>query len=432
MYSASEVIEKLLVDDNWLVHQDGLEAIVDSLSLDAEIPALNVDINLRHRELYSLSSRLLDRVRALFPLSDLALYHSALSAAGERRFDQVIDFARRAVALAPWRFEYRSCLIRACAVDGRFSEARNVIRTTSAHTISEMRHLTELVQFVDFCSEYTLPETKAALARLQQEGGYCEPQGVANLILSAVRDKRPFSMVRLGDGEGAWVRQDAYDEGRFSALYRANRVAFLNDWFGSDHLLDDMEFREFAYQLQVTFQAHDLIGLPPLERLHQEEGFMSIRGIPSAINAFRILGLLKGPACNTLLCSNSINLSLAFHTNFYRSLFQSVQKISVITSQRGLASQFTSAGLEVVNNYIVPGDSRNFHRTDEGVPQCQYPDYVARVDSELAASSLQGMVFLVAAGFVGKRYLHTIRSRGGIAIDLGALADHWVKHGVPH
>ena len=38
----------------------------------------------------------------------------------------------------------------------------------------------------------------------------------------------------------------------------------------------------------------------------------------------------------------------------------------------------------------------------------------------------RGAVFLVAGGLLGKIYCHRIRELGGIALDIGALADAWV------
>ena len=40
----------------------------------------------------------------------------------------------------------------------------------------------------------------------------------------------------------------------------------------------------------------------------------------------------------------------------------------------------------------------------------------------------RGAVFLVAGGLLGKIYCDRIRELGGIALDIGALADAWMGH----
>lgn len=431
MSTASEILQLLSNDNGWLVRQVEAENIIRDMTLDGEIYALNIDINLRQHEAYALSLRLLERVRAVYPKANLPVYHTALSAAGLRDHEQAIEMAREAVAREPLNIELRSLLVRACAAADRHGEARDALKATLPTSTQEAGYLTELSQFVDFCEAYPLHKAKAALVRLRESGSYCGPDGAREIILSAIRDARPFSMVRLGDGEGAWLSFDAYDEGRFNALYRANRTSFTEDWFGSRRLVDDYAFRMFSRRLQDEFKTHDLIGIPPLERLEQEEGFLSTRGIPSSVNAFRMLGLFDQVPGPLRFCSNSINLALAAHTDFYQEVFSAVKRIGIITSQHELAPKLAAAGMDIVSNHVVPGDSRNFHRDADGHPACQYPGHVERISSELAASDFKGVVYLVAAGFVGKRYLKIIRERGGIALDLGSLADHWIRHGLP-
>lgn len=429
--TASAIADIMSSDPDWLSQQFEPERIIDTLEIDNEIQALNISIYLRQTQAYTLADRLLARVREHCANSDLTFYNSAVVAAALRDHERTIAYARRTVSLSPAGRDYRSLLARACAVSGKIEASQNVLKGFRPATVEQQQEAQVLAQFIDYCDLYPLRKAKTALAKLQEAGAYMEAHGVAATILKAVQEGHPFSMVRLGDGEGAWLVMDAYDEGRFGALYRANRESFLEDWFGSRELIQDNSFLRFSLDLQRTFLAHDIIGVPPMERLNMEEGFLSTRGLPSAINVFRYLGLIDGVFSGFRLCSNSINLTLASETSFYQSLFRSLSHVGLITSQRELASIFVQRGITVVKSYIVPGDSRNFHRRPDGIPECQFPEYVSRIDSELASMDLRGIVFLVAAGFVGKRYLRTIRDRGGIAIDIGSIADHWVRRGLP-
>jgi hypothetical protein len=80
---------------------------------------------------------------------------------------------------------------------------------------------------------------------------------------------------------------------------------------------------------------------------------------------------------------------------------------------------------------FVPGDSRNVWVGDDGLPVVQFPNAFKIVHTELEGRDLSGIVFLVAAGFVGKQYLHLIKQQGGIALDIGAIANRWAANASP-
>jgi hypothetical protein len=66
----------------------------------------------------------------------------------------------------------------------------------------------------------------------------------------------------------------------------------------------------------------------------------------------------------------------------------------------------------------------------EEMPPCQEGHFRGRfkeVCEELTVN-YRGELFLVAAGFLGKFYCDLIKSRGGIAIDVGSIVDYWLGH----
>lgn len=427
---ASDVAGIMATDPGWLTRETEPESVINTLEIDREFAGIDISIYLMRERHYGLADKILSRLRGQYPNGGLTYYNSAIACAGIHETQQAIAFARRAVALSPPSLPTRSLLARLYAISGQIDNARNTLKGAKPYSISEQRQFAYLAQFIDLCEAHPFEETKKALERLQEAGGYLEPAGCAEMILSAVRERRPFSMVRLGDGEAAWLNFDAYDEGKFSEVHRQNRTEFLSDWFGSEKLIDDDSFWSFSQRLQSTFAGHDLIGIPPRSRIDLEAEHLSIRGISTIINSFRFLDLFDGANRGILTCSNSINLSLLFETRFYQQLFKHNVRFGIITSQSLLADKMREHGIDVAYSYVVPGDSRNFHRASDGTPECQYPDHVRHIDADLARHDLSGIVFIVAAGYVGKKYLPTIRDRGGIAIDAGSAADHWMKYGL--
>ncbi|WP_238191855.1 tetratricopeptide repeat protein [Methylobacterium frigidaeris] len=401
-----------------------------AVEIDGEIPALDISIYLRNEGRHREALTILERVRAKNPLNDIAYYQAALNSAMMGNLTSAVQFGRRALQIQPSNVEYRSLLARALSIAGQTDAARRLM-LTSHETNPDHRNLFERIgQFIDYCEAHPLQGARDTLDRFIEDGLYLEADAVRRHVLEAVAQGRPFSFARLGDGEGAWLSFNDYDEGRYAALYRGHRIEFLRDWFGTDRLIHAEDFFRFSIDLQTGFAGHDLIGIPPKARLDQEQGFLSTRGITSSVNVFRFLEKMSGPA-STRFTSNSMNLTLN-DTPFYRDLISAGRPFGIITSQSGLADLLRGRGVTVDHAYVVPGDSRNFSRGEgSNEPVCQYPHFLEQVDAHLGAESQAGRIWLVAAGYVGKRYIQTVRNRGGVAIDLGSLADHWARNGLP-
>ena len=60
-----------------------------------------------------------------------------------------------------------------------------------------------------------------------------------------------------------------------------------------------------------------------------------------------------------------------------------------------------------------------------GVAGPHFPDRFTAIMADIAASPQQRRVWLVAAGILGKLYCDAVRRSGGVAIDIGSIADGW-------
>lgn len=63
---------------------------------------------------------------------------------------------------------------------------------------------------------------------------------------------------------------------------------------------------------------------------------------------------------------------------------------------------------------------------EEATAGRHFPDVYEGVIARLSRPHA-GRVFLVAGGILGKFYAHVIRRHGGIAVDVGSVADAWVR-----
>lgn len=396
---------------------------------DDELRAIDVAIILRDQGMPHKAIEVLSIIDSVFPRSFLVQHQSAVCAARVLDFSKAEQFAFRALEYGGNSADILVTAACSAAMNRNFEDARRIIGAAGRLNYAEKSYINDTVQFIEYCANWDYRDVINTIIKLQEDEKFIDVNSVKNNILVAVSEKKPFSFVRLGDGEGSWLTINSRDEGLFSSVYRSNRRSFLFDWFGSDRLIDDDAFNAFARGLAETFASHDIIGIPPVARIEQEASFMSVRGLTSSINIFRFLETAIPDFLNVnKVCSSSVNLDL-----MYSGLFKELNKVSdeicLITSQTSLPPIFTRAGLAIRDLFYVPGDSRNFmHLPGHQGPVCQYPDYVEQINGLLASADQTGKVYLVGAGFVGKKYIETIKLRGGIALDIGSVADHIVKN----
>jgi hypothetical protein len=120
------------------------------------------------------------------------------------------------------------------------------------------------------------------------------------------------------------------------------------------------------------------------------------------------------------------NILLHQHTPFYAELLSGIDFLGCIGPHPDLAARLARRhGIPTHREYLVPGEARLPSAARVGSSEPHFPDRFRTVMSELTVPR-PGAVFLVAAGLLGKIYCHRIRHLGGIAIDIGSIADAWM------
>lgn len=217
----------------------------------------------------------------------------------------------------------------------------------------------------------------------------------------AVFLRKPFSLIRLGDGEGALMGYPHVTDRE--AIDRSFKV-----WFGHTSI-SDAEAMGIASGIRDAVRNSDLVGLPRKKQLERHPYYQSVY---SAIEHYKLNE-------KQMYTDSAIHRYLQFCLLF-RKLLKGQEYLGVITP-RAISQELRRAfGVEKVERFAIQGEAR--FSGDENTPH--YPDAYNTIIQTITPP-YKGAIFLVGAGGLGKIYCDIIKQRGGIAIDIGALFDAW-------
>jgi hypothetical protein len=258
---------------------------------------------------------------------------------------------------------------------------------------------------------------------------------VAAAIDGAIAARRPFSYLRLGDGEGAllgFARDATAEDLRYFLAHFDRPRPPVAIWRLRAKLLEAIAAADLVGIRDDVWNAEGADGLDPaapdfLERfrdcfpLRRSETNLHDHG---ALRIFRLYEWWRQSAIAGAFCSQWVHADLQLR-GYFDDLIAAQKRIGLITNATGLAERIRRRfGVEIAL-VPVPGNARNPGAA--GAPRRSRDQHFA-VWPSIAASiprGLDGMVFLVGAGLVGKPYCTVVKANGGIALDLGALLDAW-------
>lgn len=224
-------------------------------------------------------------------------------------------------------------------------------------------------------------------------------------IRDAIECERPFSVVRLGDGEGAVL-------GYPTITSRADVDGFLRIWLRTTDV-SEADVLALVAALKDAVRGADVLGLP---RAKQIEQFRLWRAVQQATDALHLH--------SRALYSHTVLHRLLQYALLYRPILQNAPFLGLI-SCRSIGSRLQRHfNIGAVRYYGVRGE-----RDEPGDVQTpHYPDGFLEL-RELLEVPFAGALFLVGAGAFGKVYCQWIKERGGIAIDIGSTFDSWANVG---
>jgi hypothetical protein len=242
-------------------------------------------------------------------------------------------------------------------------------------------------------------------------------------IAERVRIGKPFSMVRLGDGELLIIKYPTHtpeEEAR----------AQVAKWFPAGGIEND-EIRDFGTAILTACQKADMLGIPSeYEYMRWPKWNRDMRW-PIFMRDY---GLLE-PVGRELF--HFYFVGEWWTSGAFDQMLAGAKRVVLIGS-RNVAVEFATrySHLESVEQWLLPPEDfvwrpyaqvKNAQGAYVGEPH--YPQLYVKYLRRIHDARWDGTLFLVGAGGLGKHYCHEVKKMGGMGVDVGALFDGWV--GIP-
>lgn len=228
-----------------------------------------------------------------------------------------------------------------------------------------------------------------------------------NLLKRTIENRKPFSMVRLGDGEWNIIKYPKITPKRLC-------LARIGRWFNVDDLRNK-DIMSLRNQITRACKDADLLGVPSVrERLYPKwKKFVKL------CNDYKILQLNQ----------KYFHFYHVKAINF-KEILKDVKELNCITCRDLNDKLIKTFNIDRINLFPVPREhwiyNKKARKKKEGWDyQKHYPTVFHRIMTALKNMDLQGKIFLVGAGGLGKIYCMQIKKYGGIALDIGAMFDGW-------
>ncbi len=242
--------------------------------------------------------------------------------------------------------------------------------------------------------------TNSILNRDEKAFGRAEVAVLEARIMRSIEKREPLALIRLLDGEGRTF--EGSDRSLDGAAY----------WDGHIEPLPELEMQKFQGLFQAAVKQADILGLPTEAMVRNPYNRAVIHHMDGSI----ISRIRRG---EVMVADQPCHFQLHMAGSFGR-LLDGRDFVGVVSGRdvaRHLREEF---GVGRVDWYSVPPQARH-----DGLGPV--PHYPARFEQILAELTVpyDGAIFVVGAGIVGKVYCAEIKRRGGIALDIGAVADIW-------
>lgn len=243
-----------------------------------------------------------------------------------------------------------------------------------------------------------------------------------NFIVDKIQLKKPFSAIRLGDGEGGILM--AADPGNHKMLGDYSLFRILRHQFGRCRY-SDSDIHSLLDNFVSAIKGSDLLGVPHISQINSalsrlDEGeFTQIRTMNGNLGVWY---WLDNHYC--MITSKKYFWGISF---FHIQLGYCLEKILNVCDYVSAITCYPEF-LDVLSRrykikkgilltvpphaYFLGGTPENAHFPDS------YKEILLKLKRDLT-----GHTFLVGAGFLGKIYCAEIKCNGGIAIDIGSLIE---------
>lgn len=250
-----------------------------------------------------------------------------------------------------------------------------------------------------------------------------------DLFLDALRNKRPFSALRICDGEVygfPWIDQLSPEQQHNDMLIRETH------WWGRTI---SPSTRETLIQgfIEAVHSA-DLLGIPNSFRLLRDTD-------TSGADLYSRTSRSITAVCHHIAqqCySGQIDLHRTAFTDerFHHILFGQFADLQPLIHAASQVIFVSCYSAPLIHQHLplssppaviqIPPHTMTAELSDYPDKTVILPDVLPDLLSQLKAITTPGTLVFVAAGFAGKMFLHTAKQAGGVALDVGATLDYWL------
>jgi len=237
-------------------------------------------------------------------------------------------------------------------------------------------------------------------------------QDTGRTIINAVKSSRPFSMVRLGDGEFMVIKYPKYA----SEIKCKNHI---KRWFETKSL-SVKQLKSISNQICKACKDADLLGVPSIR---EQRLYPKWKKFNSRLSEY-------GISENDKRYFHFYQLSALYMEGYLYKALNGLDKIHCITCRNIGEEIKKSFHIKNAEIYLIPPElyaynvfAKKHNKNPNNYKH--YPDLYNMFYKLFTKHSMKGKVFLVGAGGLGKIYCNWIKQAGGIALDIGALFDGW-------
>jgi tetratricopeptide (TPR) repeat protein len=390
--------------------------------------AIDAAIELRDSGKVRAALQRLDKILLADPRNSLALHEKGVCFYVRGDAPKAKEFFRKVVELNPsHNFAWRNLLNTSIATQ-QYDESAALIgrlRDTGKLGGNTLDIFEQLIVFLKSHGPEISNITDQNDLHVTRSNNFQErAANVVAKIGTAVAERKPFSLIRLGDGEGALLARSTYpDAEQFDKLLTTNRTDFLMRWFGTHAGEPTKSIETLTRDLRTAIDDADIVGIPEGGWWRRELRLASTRGLPSLGAVLLHARTLSADR----LCHHEINRLLDRNGNLDTVLSGHKRPIAVIGPHPGIDTYVRERFLVPdVRAIRIPARQADLASLPYGRDErCHYPDVFAEVCDAIAELP-DNSICLVGAGPLGKIYCARAKAHGHIAIDLGSVFDTWI------
>lgn len=291
------------------------------------------------------------------------------------------------------------------------------------------------IDFQQYSAEYDLPRCRRDYDAVTQAASRVvrapsDGQTLADDLRRRIEEAIPTSCIRLGDADGN-VLLSGID--RYPALqqYCCSKISKI--YFGNQNLM--WEKRDFFRSIVLQAIEHaDVVGAPEWGTIERSfstpAASLDVRGMCGMRGVYNFLAESdRSPSLRAITWASTW-YSRSLLPSYFR-LLNRLPYVGFVTCYENLGPLMAArCSIERNETFLVPMQASIAYQTKKSPHMAKdighYPEAYERILDSLRPPH-PGAVYIVAAGILSKPYCTAIKSRGGIAIDVGSVADVWMS-----